>query len=85
MIFRTTQKKNSERSEVKFKLRVDGVQVKNISENAKNTGHCSEFPLHKNFKLVLEQNVTNQAYHKVTYRSQKCLVQSLNQQLYLVN
>ena len=37
---------------------VDGVQVKNISEKAKNTGHWSEFSLHKNFKLVLEQNVT---------------------------
>ena len=33
-----------------------------ISENAKNTGHCSEFPLHKKFKLVLEQNVTKQTY-----------------------
>ena len=37
---------------------VDGVQVKNISKKAKNTGHWSEFSLHKNFKLVLEQNVT---------------------------
>ena len=47
--------------------------------------HCSEFPLHKNFKLVLEQNVTSQTYLEISYRSQKCLVQLLNQQIYLVN
>ena len=70
---------------MKFKLRVDGVQVKNISENAKNTGHCSELPLHKKFKLVLEQNVTNQTYLKLRCRSQICLAQSLIQQFYLVN
>ena len=36
---------------------VDGVQVKNISKKAKNTGHWSEFSLHKNFKWDFEQNV----------------------------
>ena len=61
------------------------LKVKNISENAKNSCHCSKFPLHKNFKLTLEQNVTLQTYTKLSCRSQKCLVQTLNQQLNLVN
>ena len=26
---------------------------------------CSKIPLHKNFKLVLQQNVMNQTYHKI--------------------
>ena len=40
--------------------RLDAVQVKNISENAKTPYDWSKNPLHKNFKLTLEQNVTNQ-------------------------
>ena len=42
-------------------------------------------PLWKILKLVLEQNVTKQTYLKISCRSQKCLVQPLNQQFYLVN
>ena len=42
-------------------------------------------PLWKILKLVLEQNVTKQTYPKISCRSQKCLVQWLNQQFYLVN
>ena len=64
---------------------LDGIKVKNISKNAKNTCHCSEIPLHKNFKLTLEQNVTNQTYLKLSCRSQKCSVQLLNHQFNLVN
>ena len=42
-------------------------------------------PLWKNLKLLLEQNVTKQTYPKICCRSQKCLVQLLNRQFYLVN
>ena len=35
--------------------------------------------------MGLEQNVTKQTYLKISCRSQKCLVQSQNQQFYLVN
>ena len=42
-------------------------------------------PLWKIVKLVLEQNITSQTYIKISCRSQKCLVQLLNQQFYLVN
>ena len=54
----------------------DGVLVQNIIEQAKNPCRCSKFPLHKNFKLVLEQNVTEQTYPKISQRSQKYFVQS---------
>ena len=37
-----------------------------MSEKRKNTYHCSKIPLHKNFKLVLEQNVTEQAYLQIS-------------------
>ena len=36
---------------------------KTSAKMQKNTGHCSEFPLHKNFKLGLDQNVAKQTYH----------------------
>ena len=64
---------------------LDGVQVKNISEKAKNTGHWSEFLLHKNFKLVLDQNLTKQTYHKISCRSQIILTLITNQQFHLLN
>ena len=63
----------------------DGVSVRNISEKAKNTYRCSKFPLHKNFKLSLEQNVSEQTYPEISSRSQTCSVQSLIQQFSLVN
>ena len=63
----------------------DGVSVQNISQKAKNTYCCSKFPLHKNFKWSLEQNFSKQTYNKISSRSQKCLVQSPNQQFYLLN
>ena len=44
-----------------------------MSEKRKNTYRCSKIPLHKNFKLILEQNVTEQAYPKISCRSQKCI------------
>ena len=49
----------------------DGVSVQNISEKAKNPYRSSKFPLHKNFKLVLEPNVTFQTYPKLSCRSRK--------------
>ena len=64
---------------------LDGAQVQNNSKKAKNPYRCSKNSLHKNFKLSLEQNVTNQTYPKIRCRSQKCLVQSLKQQFHLVN
>ena len=36
------------------------------------------------FKLILDRNVTEQTYPKISCRSQKCSVQSQNQQFYLV-
>ena len=50
-----------------------------------NPCHCSEFSLHKNFKLILEQNVGQQTYLKISCRSQKCLPRLFNQHSYLVN
>ena len=38
----------------------DVAYVQNIGQKAKNTYRCSKFSLHKNFKLSLEQNVTEQ-------------------------
>ena len=58
---------------------VDVVQVKNIAKKAKNTYRCSKTPLHKNFKLSLQQNVINHSYPEKSCRSQKCLVWSQNQ------
>ena len=52
----------------------DGVSVQNISEKSKNPGRCSKIPLHKNFKLSLDQNVTEQTYLKISSRSKKCLI-----------
>ena len=37
----------------------DAVQVQKITTKRKNPCHCSKFPLHKNFKLTLEQNDKN--------------------------
>ena len=54
-------------------------------EKTKTPCRWSKISLHKNFKLVLEQNVTKQTYPKISCRSQKCLVQSKNQQFCLVN
>ena len=64
---------------------LDVVQVQKIKTKAKNTYRCSKFPLHKNFKLTLEQNVSFQAYLKLSCRSQKSKAQALNQALYLEN
>ena len=63
-------------------LRLDGASIKNIGQKAKNTYGCSKFPLNKNFKLSLEQNVGEQTYPEISSRSQKCSVQSLIQQFY---
>ena len=63
---------------------LDGVQVKNMVEKGENTCHWSKISLHKNFKLVLQPNVTNQTYLKLSCRSQKCYVQSQNLEFYLV-
>ena len=41
---------------------VDVVQVQNMAKKAKNTYRCSKISLHKKFKLILEQNVSQQAY-----------------------
>ena len=45
-------------------------------KKVKNPYRCSKISLHKNFKLSLEQNVTEQTYPKISCRSQKCSVQS---------
>ena len=45
---------------------------------------CSKIPLHKNFKLVLEQNVRKQTYPTKSCRLQNDLVRLKHQQLYLV-
>ena len=50
---------------------LDVAQVKNISEKAKNPYCWSKFPHHKNFKLILEPNVTFQPYPKLSCRSRK--------------
>ena len=55
-------------------LRLDGASIKNIGQKAKNTYRCSKFPLNKNFKLSLDQNVASQAYPKISCRLQKRLV-----------
>ena len=54
---------------------VDVVQVENIAKKAKTPCRWSKNSLHKNFKLILEQNVTEQTYLKLNYRWQKCWVQ----------
>ena len=64
---------------------VDVVQVQNMAKKAKNPCRCSKISLHKNFKLILEQNVTEQTYLKLNYRWQKCWVQLKIQQFYVVN
>ena len=64
---------------------LDVVQVQKMVKKAKNPYRCSKMSLNKNFKLSLEQNVTEQSYPKISCRSQKCSVQSLIQQCYLVN
>ena len=67
------------------KVTHDGAFVQNISKKAKNTYRCSKISLHKSFKLILKQNVTSLTYLKISCRLQKCSVQSLNQQFYLVH
>ena len=49
----------------------DGVYVQNIGEKGENPCRWSKISLHKNFKLNLEQNVTEQTYPKISCRSQK--------------
>ena len=53
---------------------VAGALVKKMAKKAKTRCRCSKFSLHKKFKLILEQNVTEQTYPKISCRSQKCLV-----------
>ena len=67
------------------KVTHDGAFVQNISKKAKNTYRCSKFPLHKNFKLNLEPNVTKQAYIKIGCTFQKCSVKIKIHQFYLLN
>ena len=62
----------------------DGAIVPNISVKSKNTGHESKFPLLKKFKLSLDQNVTEHSFLKLSSRSSKCTVISLNQPFYFV-
>ena len=50
---------------------VDVVQVENIAKKAKTPGRWSKILLHKKFKLILEQNLTEQAYPKISCWSQK--------------
>ena len=52
-------------------ISLDVIQVKKIAKKAKNTGHCTKILLHKKFKLILEQNVREQTYLKITFRLQK--------------
>ena len=40
---------------------VDVVQVENIAKKAKTPGRWSKILLHKKFKLILEQNVSEDA------------------------
>ena len=40
-------------------------------KKAKNPCRCSKIPLHKKFKLILEQNVREQTYPEMTFRLQK--------------
>ena len=54
----------------------DAVQVQKIKTKRKNPCRCCKFSLHKNFKLSLGQNITEQTYPKIICRSQKCSVQS---------
>ena len=68
-----------------FYFWLDVVQVQKMAKKAKNPCRCSKISLHKKFKLILEQNVTEQTYPKISCRSQKCLVQTQIQQFYLVN
>ena len=49
---------------------LDTVKVKKIITKGKNTYDCSKFPLHKNFKLVLEEYGTNQTYPEISSRFQ---------------
>ena len=57
---------------LKCRKTLDVVQVQNLAKKAKNPYRCSKISLHKNFKLILEQNVTEQTYLKLNYRWQKC-------------
>ena len=50
---------------------LDVVQVRKMAKKAKNPCRCSKMLLHKNFKLSLEQNVTEQTYPKISCRLQK--------------
>ena len=59
--------------------------AKHMPKGEKHVYCCSKFSLHKNFKLVLNQNVTFKAYPQISSTSQKCQIQSQNQQLYFVN
>ena len=46
---------------------VDVVQVQNMAKKAENTYRCSKISLHKKFKLILEQNVREQAYLQIPF------------------
>ena len=50
---------------------LDVVQVQNIAKKAKNTYRCSKISLQKKFKLILEQNVREQAYLQILLRLRK--------------
>ena len=50
---------------------VDVVQVENIAKKAKTPCRWSKNSLHKNFKLILEQNVIEHTYLKINSRLQK--------------
>ena len=49
----------------------DGVYVQNIGEKGENPCRWSKISLHKNFELILEQNVNEQTYLEISCRSQK--------------
>ena len=55
-----------------------------IKTKRKTLCRCSKFSLHKNFKLILEQNVAEQTYLEKSYRSQNDLVSLKIQEFYLV-
>ena len=69
-----------ERSEHEFSIRkgsqnvqtLDVVQVKKLAKKAKTPCHSTKISLHKKFKLILEQNDSEQVYPKISIRLQKC-------------
>ena len=47
---------------------VAGALVQKMAKKAKNPCRSSKFSLHKNFELILEQNVTEQTCPKISCR-----------------